>query len=388
MIFYSRMQRIDAGRAAVRAAALWFATLLACSTALAQGLEKDTRPPLAPDIRNDDTELKLQKGDFVAVPIPLGNPTLGTGLIAGAAYFYPQTGEQAAVQPASLTGVAAMYTDNDSKAFAIAQQNYWNRNKWRFTGALGAADLRLSLLSADEEGQGVDLDWRLKGKFVFARLSGQVRESWYTGFLARLVDVEQSLESSVDITRVADLVTLPEITSAGLGAYLEYDTRDMPTNAYSGRYLKVDALFNDEAIGSDNTYQNYSLVFNSYHQVADTLVLAWQIQGCGRGGDVPIWDACTIKLRGFPATDFIGTASASGQLEARWKLSERWGLVGFAGSGYARDVYSEIDNREWVPSYGVGLRFMVLKSKRISMRLDYARSDNSDAIHFLVGEAF
>jgi len=93
-------------------------------------------------------------------------------------------------------------------------------------------------------------------------------------------------------------------------------------------------------------------------------------------------------LRGFAATDFIGTGSASGQVEARWKLSNRWGVVGFAGSGYARDVYSEIDNREWIPSYGVGLRFMVLESKRINLRLDYARSSDSDAIHFLVGEAF
>mgnify|MGYP001812238463 FL=1 len=353
----------------------------------AQELEKDTRPSLAPDIREDETELKLQKGDFVAVPIPLSNPTLGSGLIAGAAYFYPQTEAQKAVQPASLTGIAGMYTDNDSKAIVIAQQNYWNKNRWRFTGALGAADLRLSLLSADESGDRRDIDWRLQGNFVFARLSGQVRKGWYTGFLARIVDVDQSIEAGFNTTR-DDFVTLPDIRSAGLGAYLEYDTRDLPTNPYSGRYLKVDALFNDESIGSDNTYQNYNLVFNSYHPMSDSLVLAWQALGCLRGGDVPLWDACTIKLRGFAATNFIGTASASGQVEARWKFSERWGVVGFAGSGYARDVYSEIENREWIPSYGVGLRFMVLKSKRINMRLDYARSSDSDAIHFLVGEAF
>ena len=41
-----------------------------------------------------------------------------------------------------------------------------------------------------------------------------------------------------------------------------------------------------------------------------------------------------------------------------------------------------------VPSYGVGVRFMVLKAKRINMRLDFAWSDDSDAIHFSVGEAF
>lgn len=357
------------------------------SEALAQGLEKDTRPPIAPDIREDETRIKLQRGDFVAVPIPLSNPTLGSGLIGGAAYFYPQSEEQKAAQPASLTGIAGMYMDNDSKALAIVQQNYWSNNRWRFTGAAGAADLRLSLLSADDAGNSLDLDWRLKGNFAFARLSGQVRKGWYTGFLTRLVEVDQSLESNVDF-RVADFVTLPDIRTVGIGAYLEYDTRDMPTNAYSGRYLKVDALFNDESIGSDNTYQNFSFVYNTYRQMGDSLVLAWQLQGCLRGGDVPLWDACTIKLRGFSATDFMGTGSLSGQVEGRWRLDERWGLVGFAGTGYARDVYSDIENREWIPSYGVGLRFMVLKSKRINMRLDYARSSNSDAIHFLVGESF
>ena len=357
------------------------------SPAAGQGLEKDTRPSLAPDIRDDETDLKLQRGDFVAVPIPLSNPTLGSGLVAGAAYFYPQTEEQKAAQPASLTGIAGMYTDNDSKALAIAQQNYWSNNQWRFTGAVGAADLRLSLLSADDAGGSTKLDWRIKGSFVFARLSGQVRQGWYAGFLTRFVDVDQSIESDLNVIR-GNLVTLPDIRSVGVGAYLEYDTRDMPTNAYSGSYLKIDALFNDESISSDNTYQNYSLVFNTYRQMSDSLVLAGQVQGCLRGGEVPLWDACTIKLRGFSATDFMGTGTMSGQLEGRWRLSERWGLVGFAGTGYARDVFSEIDNREWIPSYGVGLRFMVLKSKRINMRVDYARSSDSDAIHLLVGEAF
>lgn len=357
------------------------------SPAAGQGLEKDTRPSLAPDIRKDETNLKLQRGDFVAVPIPISDPTLGSGLIAGAAYFYPQTEEQKAAQPASLTGIAGMYTDNDSKALVIAQQNYWNRNQWRFTGAVGAADLRLSLLSADDTGASSSLDWRLNGRFAFARLSGQVRKGWYAGFLTRIVDVEQSLETGGDSAQ-SPLLTLGDLRSVGLGAYLEYDTRDMPTNAYSGSYLKVDALFNDKSIGSDNTYQSYSFTYSAYRQTGDSLVLAGQLRSCLRAGDVPLWDACTIKLRGFPATDFMGTGSASGQLEGRWRLGQRWGLVGFAGAGYARDVYSEIDNREWIPSYGVGIRFMVLKSKRINMRLDYARSSDSDAVHFMVGEAF
>jgi outer membrane translocation and assembly module TamA len=174
----------------------------------------------------------------------------------------------------------------------------------------------------------------------------------------------------------------------GLGLLVEYDTRDNPFNSSSGRYLKVDALFNDEGFGSDSTYQSYSAAYRSFHRLTDSLVLAWELQGCNRGGTAPLWDACTVKLRGFSATDYLGRVSGSGQIEARWQLSERWGMVGFAGAGYVGSSFNEIREREAIPSYGAGLRFTVLRAKRINLRLDYARSTASDAIHISVGEAF
>ena len=52
------------------------------------------------------------------------------------------------------------------------------------------------------------------------------------------------------------------------------------------------------------------------------------------------------------------------------------------------DTYVESDSREVIPSYGVGLRYMVLKAKRINLRLDYTRNTDSDAWYLSVGEAF
>jgi len=347
----------------------------------------DTRPSIAPDIREDDTKLKIQRGDTVVVPIPMSNPTLGTGLIVGGAYFYSQTEEQAEEQPASLTGAGAMYTSNDSRAFVIGQQNYWKEDRWRFTGVIGAADIRLSLLAPDEEsGEGSSVDYTVSGPLLFTQLSRRLKSDWYGGLQFRVIGASQTIETNTEGDS-SDL-DIGDAVVAGLGPILEYDSRDLPMNSYSGRHFKFTALFNYQSLDADNNYQSYSAFYRSYHSLTDSVVLAWELNGCQRVGTVPLWSACTVSLRGFPATDYLGMQSASTQVEARWKFSKRWGLVGFAGVGSIDDSYSGIQDNNSIPSYGFGIRFMVLQSKRINMRLDFARSDDSDAVYLSVGEAF
>jgi hypothetical protein len=348
--------------------------------------QKDTRPGLAPDIRDDDSKLKAQKGNFVAVPIPFSNPTLDQGLVAGAAYFYPQSEEKKKLEPASLTAVGALYSSNDSKAVGIVQQNYW-RGTWRFTGGLVAADLRLSLLPPEETSSGDTADWHLKGEVFFAKLARKIKGNWYGGLLTRYVDADQTIEL-LDADEEIELDVESHLRSVGAGFYVEYDSRDMPTNAYTGQHLSFNALFNEEVLGSDQTYQSYSTSFSSYHKISDSFVLAWELQGCQRVGQIPLWDACRVKLRGFSATDYMGKVTASGQAEIRWHLSKRWGAVAFAGVGHVGSSYNGIREGEPIPSYGVGARFSVLPAKRINIRVDYARSLDSDAYVLSVGEAF
>lgn len=369
----------------IRAAIVVGFIMLLVSAAGAQEDKKDTRPGIAPDIREDESKLKVQRGNLVVVPIPFTNPTLNEGLIVGGAYFYPQSEEEKKLQPASLTAAGGLYSSNGSRAVVLAQQNYWSRGNWRFTGVIGGADLRLSLLAADDSTSGTSVDWRINGAFFFAKIARKIAGDWYGGVLTRVVDANQSIEIP---TSDIEFETGTDLRSVGLGAYFEYDTRDNPFNSTSGRHFKIDALFNDEALGSFSTYQNYSSAYRSYHRLTESVVLAWEIQGCQRSGTTPLWDACTVKLRGFAVTDYLGQVSASGQAEARWQLSKRWGVVGFAGVGYVNKSFNEIREAEPIPSYGVGVRFSVLPAKRINMRVDFARSTHSDAIYLSVGEVF
>ncbi len=199
------------------------------------------------------------------------------------------------------------------------------------------------------------------------------------------MDFEQSI-STLDAANPCD--ESENTKTAGLGLLAEHDSRDMPLNSYSGHLFSFSALFNDEALGSDTTYQTIKIDYRSYHELEAPVVLAWEIRACNGSLKAPLWDACKVGLRGFSATDYLAESSVSAQIEARWRLSRRWGVVGFAGGGYTVESFSQTRGRELIPSYGIGVRFMVLQSKRINLRLDYARSTDSDAFHLSVGEAF
>ena len=64
-------------------------------------------------------------------------------------------------------------------------------------------------------------------------------------------------------------------------------------------------------------------------------------------------------------------------------------MVGFAGAGRVDDLFGRQGKDETIPSYGVGVRFMVLESQRINLRIDYGRSDKGNEAWYLsVTEAF
>lgn len=343
-----------------------------------------------PGLTEEKSRFKLlgkKPRNLLIVPIPMSSPTFGTGLILGGAYFYPQTEAQKEAQPASFTGAAAGYTSNDSWFAGVMQQNYWNEDRWRFTGAAGYLNLKLELRPS-ETGEGADkpVDWLVDGGFFQARLSRKLRGNWYLGVTARYLDITQALDLNAEDE---EFNLLSEISATGVGLNLEFDSRDMPYNPYSGRHFELKAMTSAQSGAEEESYQSYHARIRSYHPLGDSLVLAWDVNGCWRSGRIPLWDTCRLGLRGFSATDYLSRQSAYAQAEVRWRVYKRWGVVAFAGGGWVDDAFGNRGEDETIPSYGAGIRFMVLESQRINLRVDYARSDKgNDAWYLSVTEAF
>lgn len=347
--------------------------------------ETITESDLMPDIRDSQSRLALVKESLVVVPIPMSNPTLDTGLVLAGAWFWPQTEEQKASQPASVTGAAAFYTSNESFGYGAAHKQYWNEDRWRFEGIIGHVDLKLELRLPIDLDQEPRIGWFLKGNFLQLDLLRKIRGDWYGGLFGRYFSLEQDF--AIEFPAIESTFG-SEIDAVGLGFKIEYDSRDMPFNSFSGGHFELDALFNSESLGSDQDYQWAKALYSSYHRVHEQVILAWELKGCAISDGAPLWDLCRVTLRGFPVTDYLGDVTASGQVEARWQFHPKWGAVAFAGAGAVIEPYSDLLDDESVPSYGVGIRFMILKEHRINVRLDYARSKDSDAVYLAVGEEF
>jgi len=374
--------------------------LMTCSPVFAHQEENSDDPELQPipgglpvdtipDLRKDDMPLKVQRdknSNFFVVPIPMSSPTFGTGLILGGAYFYPQSEQQKASQPASFTGAAAGYTDNKSWFAGVVQQNYWAEDKWRFNAAAAYADFKLELIAPEDGSEETSLDWLVRGGIFQSSISRRIGGRWFLGVIGRYLDITQDLDLTGDSN---DFNPGGEVRSPAIALSLDYDSRDVPTNAYQGRLFDLKSFFATQRQVENGSYQSYYARLRSYHHLADPLVLAWDVYGCKKSGRIPLWDTCRLNLRGFPITDYLSKESISAQVEARWRFYRRWGLVAFAGAGWVDESFGGRGEGETIPSYGVGLRFMVLESQRINVRVDYARTDEGgEAWYLSVMEAF
>ena len=340
-------------------------------------------------VRGEDVAGVYDRGAWVVVPIPILNPVLDGGVILGVGYFHPQTKEQAAAQPASVSGAGALYTSNGSRGALVGHQGYRDGDRWRYSIVGGRAAVKIDLIAPDDTGGLLGVDWEIDGWAAAFEVDRRLGDSnMYVGLRGRVLQADQTF--GVYIPPLDDLGFELEntIKSRGFGVDFMRDTRDLTTNPSSGSLLKLAYFVNAEALGGDTDYQTLDGYLRLYGRVSNSVVLAGEVRGCHKNGDVPLWDACMLSLRGFPATDYLARQVAQARVEARWQMAKRWGLVAFGGAGDVENAFSGKDKVGSVESYGLGLRFMVLPQKRLNMRLDYGRSESGGAWYISVGEAF
>jgi outer membrane protein assembly factor BamA len=344
------------------------------------------------DTAKDILEVTSSGRDFVFMPIPIANPTVGAGLGLAGMFLY----QLAPDASPSTTTIAGFYTSSKTWGTGVLQETYFAGNRHRLSGLLGYFSLNYDFYGVGQEPGEADryLPLNQSGLFFVPEYHLRVSEHAYLGVLYRLARIESEIR--IDETDPPGWWDRPnptwETQSSGLGFIVEYDSRDNHLNPQGGHFLDTSITFNAEWLGSDKRYQIYEGSYNYYWGRKSGHVVAYRLHTRVAKGDVPIFDLSYYgersDLRGYSAGTYQDNFLLCTQLEYRWRFHRKWGVVAFAGTGGVAPSISDMDWGNGLPSAGLGIRYMASEDYATNVGIDYAVGIDGGVFYFRIGEAF
>lgn len=218
--------------------------------------------------RLGESPVGFTHGSVIVAPIPVENPTLGTGLALGAGYLFK-------VDPGShpsYFGVGGLKTDDGSTAYALAGKLNFGDGRWDVHGVAGYADLDYDLYVL-----GVPIPIARTGAFGRLGASYGVTKAFSAGMQFGYVESDLGL----------DAAALPEsfaldfgIGTATADVVLAWDTRDNTIYPTSGVNASLRAGWGTVVEGPARDFTRGLAKAAFYLPLADETVLAGQAAAC------------------------------------------------------------------------------------------------------------
>jgi outer membrane protein assembly factor BamA len=319
---------------------------------------------------------------WMFVPVVSSSPKLGTaggGLAAFLHKFDPDS-------RVSILGVQTIYTSTDSLvASAFARTSF------------GADHHRVILIGVggrirndydDYLGTGEPLQTRDEIAALALRYQYRVHGNWWLGAQGSAANYQVLGESAEDDLALETL-GVRGFKSVGLGAVLQYDSRDNQDMPTRGIYVNANNVHYSEALGGADTFDAYRVDLRAFWSHGAGHVLALR-QYNWLTKDAPFAAQSTVVLRGYKQGEFLAPYMSSLEAEYRRSLGKRWGATAFVGAaGLYGEEDEEASGRSIFPAAGMGLQFILKPVQRMLVNLEYAQGvEGNHGVYLKFGYAW
>lgn len=330
-------------------------------------------------------------------------PELKLLVAVGGLYSFKTNKEDSLIQRSTINGSFGVTIPSGGIVSKLILTSFWYEDKMRITANVWFKSIPdhywgvgyengLNRPKSDSTTAYHRLWWQVNPRFLF-----RLGKDFYAG---PVIDYNQTNGKDESAGVLADSYYQeygPRNFNGGAGGIIQYDSRDIPVNAYRGTLIQAMAVFYGKYLGGNNNYWLLDVDFRNYQQLSslDGQTLALTLRGRFSQGAVPYGEMSQLgtptDLRGyawgrFRHQDMIYFIGEYRHMFRKRSTGERskHGFVTWVGGGSIMENALNIDN--FLYNFGVGYRFEV--QPRMNVRFDYGFGRDNNGLYFNFTEAF
>jgi len=369
------------------------------SVTFAQEIQKPDEPD------SISSRVKLGKPKFTPFVAPVYTPEVDFMVTVGGLLSFKVNALDSLLQRSSVP-FSAGYSTNKSLSVNFRPYIYGRNDKWRIFGNLWLKNMPdnywgvgfqngKNVLKTDTTTAYQRFWWQIDFNFI--------RKVAKNLFVGGKLDLNSTKASNLNSRMLEDEFVVrqgTEFKNSGIGAIIQYDSRDFSVNAYSGLYLSLTATAFRSFLRGTTYYNEYLIDYRQYKQIKRPgRTLAWQIKMELNTDDVPWTDMALLgtpfDLRGYIAGRFRDKSVTLLIVEYRHMFmrktpnkkgsyNSKHGFVTWIGTGAISPLVRNSTN--FLRNAGIGYRFEI--QERMNVRLDYGIGEDSNGFYISFNEAF
>ena len=352
--------------------------------------------------------LRAQRGDSLAATAPAEPrprartvvlPYVGsapeTGFQYGATVFRVRQPADSATRPSTAQLFAAHTARSQTRAFA--ELDHWTAgNTWRWTTRLEWQRFPLPYYgTGDRAPASAEETYTPRGVLAVATVQRRVRGPLYALGGYRFQDFTVVETAADGVLRLGGVVGSRGGRVGQLQGGALWDSRDNVFAPHRGTFVQATGSVAAAAVGSRYDFTRVVVDARRFVRVGDRRVVAVQGVVETTGGTAPFDQLSLVGgssyFRGYARGRFRDRHLASVQAEYRAPVVGRLGWAAFAGGGRVTGRAGDLagGDARFLPSYGVGARWLLFPRTRSTVRVDYGRgADGQSGLYVALNEAF
>jgi hypothetical protein len=348
-----------------------------------KGMLRDTL-----DSKFDLSNYIINMHGFVPYPMIISEPALGNfGGALALVFMSPKknTKEKDKFHSPDITGVAGLYTLNNTWGAGALRQGSFPSIGLRYTAAICYANINLNFYREIPEVGEKEYEFNLKPALLMLDVSENLfRNRIFLGTRYMFSNVMVGYNGEVLPDTLFDEDDFDKNLGT-LGLYAELDYRNSIFTPDRGIRLKTTYSLSRSWTGSDFDFENFEFFTHVFFQPYHFWVCGLRAETQIVSNNAPFYYYPFLMMRGIPMMRYQGQATLLFETEQRFDIARRWSLLGFVGTGRTWSDSEYMEDNTWHTAGGVGFRYLIARLFRLRMGVDIAVGQDQFAYYIVFG---